>query len=379
MKNNLVEMRRNIMKEAHAMCREMKAQGFEFNYHVQLGLNIKYLWETVGTTIDTLEDEHTVVTPETTTDSIEEDTEAPEEPTEQPEVEEAEYEIEYINHVALPNNKGYSFLFRLYNGEEVQEFTAVASRNHRLPIAYDACPQDIEFLEQIKTIINEKTHIYDTLENDYAPDYRYHRGEDLFIYYDEAAEIFKGYYCGNDIYGGRAFVFDINNQEGPCSRAIRQLLKDHKAERFGAFTSMKSKGTTITKWRERIIQECRVLYKLSKNTSKINEAKLVIDKPWNHDEKKYNAAIRFLAQMDVKYDTKYDSYAAAIDAKLRSLSETYDPNSKFNKVADKLIAKFQDRIHELKLTNLYRQDNRQNNKPAQSNNDVIDEFANMEL
>ena len=62
--NNLKETRKMIMVKAHEMCREMKAQGFEFNYHVQLGLNMKYLWEVVGETIDALE----------TNDEITEDT-----------------------------------------------------------------------------------------------------------------------------------------------------------------------------------------------------------------------------------------------------------------------------------------------------------------
>ena len=62
MKNTLKETRKSIMRRAHQMCREMKEQGFEFNYHVQLGLNIKYLWETVGETVDTMmEDEQVPV------------------------------------------------------------------------------------------------------------------------------------------------------------------------------------------------------------------------------------------------------------------------------------------------------------------------------
>ena len=34
-----------IMKRAHEMCREFKSAGFKFDYHVQLGLNMKYLYE----------------------------------------------------------------------------------------------------------------------------------------------------------------------------------------------------------------------------------------------------------------------------------------------------------------------------------------------
>ena len=153
---------------------------------------------------------------------------------------------------------------------------------------------------------------------------------------------------------------------------------------------MNGKGTTITKWRDKLLEECRVLYKVSKNSSKINEAKAVIEKPWNYEEVKVNAAMRFLAQMNVEYNFKYESYDAAVDAKLRNLAETYDPDNetyniksnysqnKFNKLADKLIAKHQDRIHELKLTNLYR-DAKVNKQPAQSKGVVEDEFADFDL
>ena len=34
-----------IMKRAHEMCREFKSAGFKFDYHVQLSLNMKYLYE----------------------------------------------------------------------------------------------------------------------------------------------------------------------------------------------------------------------------------------------------------------------------------------------------------------------------------------------
>ena len=475
MNNSLIEMRRNIMKEAHAMCREMRSKGFEFNYHVQLGLNIKYLWETVGETVDTMMEEETPVNTtveEPVVEEIEvedteeydeekeydkyeeyveyvvEDTDDETEETEEvventednaeyklgsefeehectesfcgsclmdtlqyreggevvctecgekwelipyeeykvlnkyvqitEEEDENDYTLECVNHISLPDNMGYSFLFRLHLDDTVQEFVAFASKNHKLPVIFDADPNDMDLHNRVKDIIDEETHIYNNLTNDYAPDYRYTRNEDHFIYFDEAAGIFKGYYCGNDVYGGRAFVFDINGKEGPCSRAIRQLIKDHKAGNFGKYTTMNGKGTTITKWRDKLLEECRALYKVSKNTSKINEAKAVIEKPWNYEEVRVNAAMRFLAQMNVEYNFKYESYDAAVDAKLRSLAETYDPNNKFNKLADKLIAKHQDRIHELKLTNLYR-DAKVNKQPAQSKGVVEDEFADFDL
>ena len=480
MKNTLKETRKSIMRRAHEMCREMKNKGFEFDYHVQLGLNIKYLWETVGETVDTMIEEETAVNTtveepvvEDTVEEIEaedteeydeeeeydkyeeyveyvvEDTEEEEEeeiventedsseyklgekfeehecteafcgsclmdtlqyreggevvctecgerwelvPYEEYKVlnkyaqftedeeneEEEDYTLECVNYVSLPDNTGYSFLFRLYLEDTVQEFVAFANQNHRLPVIFDADPNDMDLHNRVKNIIDEETHIYSNLLNDYAPDYRYTRKEDYFIYFDEAAGIFKGYYCGNDVYGGRAFVFDINSKEGPCSRAIRQLVKDHKAENFGKYTTMNGKGTTITKWRDKLLEECRALYKLSKNSSKISEAQGVIEKPWNYEEVKVNAAMRFLTQMNVKYDFKYESYDAAIDAKLRNLAETYDPNNKFNKLADKLIAKYQNRIHELKLTNLYR-DAKENKQPKQSKGVVEDEFADFDF
>ena len=468
MKNTLKETRKSIMRRAHQMCREMKEQGFEFNYHVQLGLNIKYLWETVGETIDTMMEDEQVPVEETNT-AVEETIEDTEEYDEEEEYEKYENYVEYVveddpeeevaentednseyklgsefeehecteafcgsclmetiqyreggevvctecgerwellqeeeypilnkyaqiteedeeegytlecvNHISLPDNMGYSFLFRLHIEDTTQEFIAFASRNHKLPVIFDADPNDMDLHNRVRDIIDEETHIYNNLTNDYAPDYRYTRNEDHFIYFDEAAGIFKGYYCGNDVYGGRAFVFDINSKEGPCSRAIRQLIKDHKAGNFGKYTTMNGKGTTITKWRDKLLEECRALYKLSKNSSKINEAKAVIEKPWNYEEVKVNAAMRFLAQMNVEYNFKYESYDAAVDAKLRSLAETYDPNNKFNKLADKLIAKHQDRIHELKLTNLYR-DAKVNKQPAQSKGVVEDEFADFDL
>ena len=469
MKNTLKETRKSIMRRAHQMCREMKEQGFEFNYHVQLGLNIKYLWETVGETVDTMMEDEQVpveeintVAEETIEDTEEydeekeydkyeeyveyvvEDTEKEPEDAEEiaenaeyklgsefeehecteafcgsclmetiqyreggevvctecgerwellqeeeypilnkyaqitEEDEEEGYTLECVNHISLPDNMGYSFLFRLHIEDTTQEFIAFASKNHKLPVIFDADPNDMDLHNRVRDIIDEETHIYNNLTNDYAPDYRYTRNEDHFIYFDEAAGIFKGYYCGNDVYGGRAFVFDINSKEGPCSRAIKQLIKDHKAGAFGKYTTMNGKGTTITKWRDKLLEECRALYKVSKNTSKINEAKAVIEKPWNYEEVKVNAAMRFLAQMNVEYNFKYESYDAAVDAKLRSLAETYDPNNKFNKLADKLIAKHQDRIYELKLTNLYR-DAKVNKQPAQSKGVVEDEFADFDL
>ena len=477
MKNTLKETRKMVMVKAHAMCREMKDQGFEFNYHVQLGLNIKYLWEVIGETVDTMMEEETPVNTtveetvmENTEEEIEvedaeeeydeekeydkyeeyveyvvEDTEEEPEDIEEntennaeyklgsefeehecteafcgsclmdtlqyreggelvctecgerwellqedeypilnkyvqitEEEEDNDYTLECVNHISLPDNMGYSFLFRLHLDDTVQEFVAFASKNHKLPVIFDADPNDMDLHNRVKDIIDEETHIYNNLTNDYAPDYRYTRNEDHFIYFDEAAGIFKGYYCGNDVYGGRAFVFDINGKEGPCSRAIRQIIKDHKAGNFGKYTTMNGKGTTITKWRDKLLEECRALYKVSKNTSKINEAKAVIEKPWNYEEVKVNAAMRFLAQMNVEYNFKYESYDAAVDAKLRSLAETYDPNNKFNKLADKLIAKYQNRIHELKLTNLYR-DAKENKQPKQSKGVVEDEFADFDL
>ena len=480
MKNTLKETRKMVMVKAHAMCREMKDQGFEFNYHVQLGLNIKYLWEVIGETVDTMMEEETPVNTtveetvmENTEEEIEvedaeeeydeekeydkyeeyveyivEDTDDETEETEEvventednaeyklgsefeehectesfcgsclmdtlqyreggevvctecgerwelipyeeykvlnkyvqitEEEEDNDYTLECVNHISLPDNMGYSFLFRLHLDDTVQEFVAFASKNHKLPVIFDADPNDMDLHNRVKDIIDEETHIYNNLTNDYAPDYRYTRNEDHFIYFDEAAGIFKGYYCGNDVYGGRAFVFDINGKEGPCSRAIRQLIKDHKAGNFGKYTTMNGKGTTITKWRDKLLEECRALYKVSKNTSKINEAKAVLEKPWNYEEVKVNAAMRFLAQMNVEYNFKYESYDAAVDAKLRSLAETYDPNNKFNKLADKLIAKYQNRIHELKLTNLYR-DAKENKQLKQSKGVVEDEFADFDL
>ena len=468
MKNTLKETRKSIMRRAHAMCKEMRNNGYEFDYHVQLGLNIKYLWETVGETVDTMMEDEQVSVEETNTVAKEtiEDTEEYDEEEEyekyenyveyvvedDPEEEVAEntednseyklgsefeehecteafcgsclietiqyreggevvctecgerwellqeeeypilnkyaqiteedeeegYTLECVNHISLPDNMGYSFLFRLHIEDTTQEFMAFASKNHKLPVIFDADPNDMDLHNRVRDIIDEETHIYNNLTNDYAPDYRYTRNEDHFIYFDEAAGIFKGYYCGNDVYGGRAFVFDINSKEGPCSRAIRQLIKDHKAGNFGKYTTMNGKGTTITKWRDKLLEECRALYKVSKNTSKINEAKAVIEKPWNYEEVKVNAAMRFLAQMNVEYNFKYESYDAAVDAKLRNLAETYDPNNKFNKLADKLIAKHQDRIHELKLTNLYR-DAKVNKQPAQSKGVVEDEFADFDL
>ena len=468
MKNTLKETRKSIMRRAHQMCREMKEQGYEFDYHTQLGLNIKYLWETVGETVDTMMEDEQVPVEETNT-AVEETIEDTEEYDEEEEYEkyenyveyvveddleeevakntednseyklgsefeehecteafcgsclmetiqyreggelvctecgerwellqeeeypilnkyaqiteeedENDYTLECVNHISLPDNMGYSFLFRLHLDDTVQEFVAFASKNHKLPVIFDADPNDMDLHNRVRDIIDEETHIYNNLTNDYAPDYRYTRNEDHFIYFDEAAGIFKGYYCGNDVYGGRAFVFDINSKEGPCSRAIRQLIKDHKAGAFGKYTTMNGKGTTITKWRDKLLEECRALYKVSKNTSKINEAKAVIEKPWNYEEVKVNAAMRFLAQMNVEYNFKYESYDAAVDAKLRNLAETYDPNNKFNKLADKLIAKHQDRIHELKLTNLYR-DAKVNKQPAQSKGVVEDEFADFDL
>ena len=468
MKNTLKETRKSIMRRAHAMCKEMRDKGYEFDYHVQLGLNIKYLWETVGKTVDTMmEDEQVSVeeintVAEETIEDVEEYDEEEEyekyenyveyvvedteEETEDAEIvenaeyklgsefeehecteafcgsclmetiqyreggeivctecgerwellqeeeypilnkyaqiteeeDENDYTLECVSHISLPDNMGYSFLFRLHIEDTTQEFIAFASRNHKLPVIFDADPNDMDLHNRVKDIIDEETHIYNNLTNDYAPDYRYTRNEDHFIYFDEAAGIFKGYYCGNDVYGGRAFVFDINSKEGPCSRAIRQLIKDHKAGNFGKYTTMNGKGTTITKWRDKLLEECRVLYKVSKNTSKINEAKAVIEKPWNYEEVKVNAAMRFLAQMNVEYNFKYESYDAAVDAKLRNLAETYDPNNKFNKLADKLIAKHQDRIHELKLTNLYR-DAKENKQPKQSKGVVEDEFADFDF
>lgn len=460
MKNTLKETRKSIMRRAHEMCREMKNKGFEFDYHVQLGLNIKYLWETVGETVDTMIEEEVVNTTveepvvEDTVEEIEaEDTEEYDEEeeeeiaentednteyklgekfeehecteafcgsclmetiqyreggevvctecgerwelipyeeykvlnkyaqfveNEEDEEEEDDYRLECVNHVSLPDNAGYSFLFKLYLGDSVQEFVAFANKNHRLPVIFDADPNDRDLHNRVKNIIDEETGLYSNLLNDYVPEYRYSRKEDYFIYFDEAASIFKGYYCGNDVYGGRAFVFDINSKEGPCSRAIRQLIKDHKAESFGKYTTMNGKGTTITKWRDKLLEECRALYKLSKNNTQIEEAKAMLDRPWLCDEVKYNAALRFLAKMNVKYDSKYESYDAAIDAKLMNLSENYDSNNKFNKAADKLIVKFQDRIRALKLTNLYK-DTKENKRATQSKGVVEDEFADVDL
>ena len=297
---------------------------------------------------------------------------------EEDEEEEDDYRLECVNHVSLPDNAGYSFLFKLYLGDSVQEFVAFANKNHRLPVIFDADPNDRDLHNRVKNIIDEETGLYSNLLNDYVPEYRYSRKEDYFIYFDEAAGIFKGYYCGNDVYGGRAFVFDINGKEGPCSRAIKQLIKDHKAGAFGKYTTMNGKGTTITKWRDKLLEECRALYKLAKNNTQIEEAKAVLDRPWLYNEVKYNAALRFLAKMNVKYNSKYESYDAAIDAKLMNLSENYDSNNKFNKAADKLIVKFQDRIRALKLTNLYK-DTKENKRATQSKGVVEDEFADVDL
>lgn len=339
-KANLKETRKMVMAKAHAMCREMKEQGLVFNYHTQLGLNIKYLWETIGEVIDTKEEVHDEepISENITTDDeeiIEEDKLAP---------------IEYVSHVALKDNTGYSFLFKMDLGDKVVEFTAIAGKNHKYPIVFDACPNDLELLDEVKQIINEKTGIYNNLETDVA-EYRYHRGEDLFIYYDEENEMFKGYYCGNDVYGGRAFVFDIKDQQGPCSRSFRQLIKDHKANNFGAYTTMNGKGVTITKWKERILQECRKIYKISKNQHKVDAALALALKPWKADLMTFNAAIRLLSKLEVEYDFKYESYDAAVDFELRHIAEVRAKgNTRYGKDTQE---RFQDRIHQLGLASLY--------------------------
>ena len=283
--------------------------------------------------------------------------------------------LECISYKELPDNNGYSFLYTMTDSEQTVEFTAVANRYHELPIVFDACPEDIELLEIVKQDINSKVGIYNTLENDYAPKYRYHRSRELFIYFDEVAEIFKGYYCGNGTYGGRAFVFDIKNaKQGPCSRSFRQLIKDHKAGQWGKFTTMNGKGTSITKWKDTIVEECRKLYKQAKHGADIDKALVFVKEPWKAaNEKEYNAALRFLAQMKVEYRSEYTSYTQAIDDELRHIVDVRVRNPRYG--AD-TVKKFQDRIHALKLTSLYL-DDKQPNKPAQSNNN--DAFADVEL
>ena len=98
MKNTLKETRKSIMRRAHAMCKEMRNNGYEFDYHVQLGLNIKYLWETVGETVDTMMEDEQVPVKETNT-VVEETIEDTEEYDE-----EEEYE-KYENYWNKPSYK----------------------------------------------------------------------------------------------------------------------------------------------------------------------------------------------------------------------------------------------------------------------------------
>lgn len=345
---NLREIRSMVMSKAHAMCKEMKEQGLEFNYHTQLGLNMKYLWEVVKAT--EIEDEIETQKQETCT-------------------------IEYVDHVELKDNSGYSFLFEYKTASETVEFTAVASRLHKYPIAYDVCPQDIELLETLKVIINDKTGIYNHHEFT-VPEYRYHRGEDLFVYYDETAGVFKGYYCGTDVYGGRAFVFDMNNTEdGPCSRGLDDLVKDHKANDFKKYTTMNGKGVSITKWKETILSKCRQIYKATKNQPKIEAALSMINKPWKTDYKTFISATMLLDKLEVSYDFQYASYEAAIDAELRHISKVRaNGNTRYGIDTQK---KFQDRIKALKLTNLIT--TKTADKPQQPVSSQMSEFANLAL
>ena len=285
--------------------------------------------------------------------------------------------IEYINHVALKNNQGYSFLYTMTDGDKTIEFTAVAQRNHRLPVVYDACPNDLELIEFIKEDINNRVGIYNRLDNDYAPDYRYHRSDDLFIYFDEAANVFKGYYCGNGVYGGRAFVFDINSNEGPCSRAFKQLIKDHKAGNFGKFTTMNGKGKSITMWAERITKECRQLWKQSKNATKIDEAKVIASKPWKAaDEKQYNAAIKFLADMNVHVQLDSRSYQECVDAELRHISDLRNKGN--NRYGKATVEKHINRAKELGLTNLFAAEETKEQQNT-TKGSISDELADIEL
>ena len=95
MKNTLKETRKSIMRRAHAMCKEMRNNGYEFDYHVQLGLNIKYLWETVGETVDTMIEDEQVPVEETNT-AVEETIEDTEEYDEEEEYEKYENYVEYV-------------------------------------------------------------------------------------------------------------------------------------------------------------------------------------------------------------------------------------------------------------------------------------------
>ena len=305
-------------------------------------------------------------------DPIVEDTEEQEEIIEEDDT----LKIEYISHVALKNNQGYFFLYTMTDGDKTIEFTAVAQRNHRLPVVYDACPNDLELIELIKEDINNRVGIYNRLDNDYAPDYRYHRSDDLFIYFDEAANVFKGYYCGNGVYGGRAFVFDINSNEGPCSRAFKQLIKDHKAGNFGKFTTMNGKGKSITMWAERITKECRQLWKQSMNATKIDEAKVLVNKPWKAtNEVQYNAAIKFLADMGISVQLDSKSYQESVDAELRHISELRNKGN--NRYGRATVELHMNRAKELGLTNLFAAED---TKDKQINKGGCpDELADIEL
>ena len=300
------------------------------------------------------------------------------------EVEEIDLRIEYVDHKEFKS--GISFLYKFTEGDKTKEMLVLASRNHRLPIVYDLDVNDIELMEMLKEDINNRTGMYNAIENDIVPEYRYHRSADgdLFIYFDEAAELFKGYYCGNGTYGARAFVFDIKENNGPCSRAVKELIKDHKKGSYGKFTTMNGKGKCITMWAERITKECRQLWKQSKNATKIDEAKVLVNKPWKAtNEKQYNAAIKFLADMGISVQLDNKSYQESVDAELRHISELRNKGN--NRYGRATVEQHMNRAKELGLTNLFAAEdtedkgNKSTKEPENNTGGNPDEFADIEL
>ena len=215
--------KKEIMTRAHEMCREFKAAGFKFNYHIQLGLNIKYLYE-----INKIEEEA-------------------------PKTEHANgklIRVEKVNINAHMSEKEISNAKNTRHGVvEIngKEYYFSANRFSNMPIVFGATDLSTHF--ELVKLLNNKMKECGSNKNFFTmATNEEHIINDSTIY---TKQISKGILIIKDenkyfgYIGNRAICYRKGKDNYPSSCAITTLIKDLDRPGKMSFRSMKGAGKRI--------------------------------------------------------------------------------------------------------------------------------------
>lgn len=215
--------KKEIMLRAHEMCREFKAAGFKFDYHVQLGLNMKYLYE-----INKIEKEAPKM--EATNGKL--------------------VRVEKVNvnaHMSekeIQNAKSTRHGIVEINGKE---YYFSANRFSNMPIAFGATDLSTHF--ELVKLLNNKMKECGSNKNFFTmATNEEHIMNDSTVYTKQISEGILIIKDGNKFFGymgNRAVCFRKGKDNYPSSCAITTLIKDLDRPGKMSFRSMKGAGKRI--------------------------------------------------------------------------------------------------------------------------------------